>query len=98
VVSLHLVIGSFKVLVLAEFALQVTSHLPRQNLNISDLHSLEPDAPTLQHTSHTLHDEVAQCVTVLDHLINRLVSDVVAHDRRDGSIDQLVRSDWLIRD
>lgn len=68
------------VLVLAELALQVLEEASREDLDVSDLHGLEPDAPADRDGLEILDNLVLELLAVLDDIVNRRVRDAVSDD------------------
>ena len=67
-VHLHRVDLSLFLLLLAEIGLKILEQIVGTDLHVSDLYGLQTDTPAFDNLLHVIHDNVAQIVTILEHV------------------------------
>jgi len=80
VVNLHFVRSGSQILILAEFTLKVAEDGLREDLDVGNFNSLEPDAPAIGERLQRVHDQGSDGVAVFDDIVDRGVGNVVPHN------------------
>lgn len=78
-------------------SLHIFEEVVGRNKDLSDLNSLEPNTPAVAELLHLFSDLVTDLMTLAQDLVQRRVSNLIAHNRGGLLLKIVVRSPRVVR-